>query len=157
MNSQENLKITGKLNILLIGKNGCIKDRREVNNLVVAEGRTFIASRMAGTAKAVMSHMLVGSNTAAAAATDNLSTFSAAGLTGTVRKALSSTTPGATNIVYSASFTSGEGTGPITEAGITNVASGTSGDLLCRTKFDVINKGANDIMTITWTITLASV
>lgn len=157
MISHENLKVTGKLNILLTGEDGSIKDNREVDNLVVTEGRTFIASRMKDTTKTAMTHMLIGSNTAIADAADNLATFSAVGLTGTLRKLLTSTTAGTTTIIYVASFAAAEGTGPVTEAGITNVASGTVGDLLCRTKFDVINKGANDTMTITWTITLASV
>ena len=40
-----------------------------------------------------------------------------------------------------------------TEAGILNNSSG--GSLLCRTVFSVINKGASDSMTITWTITIS--
>ena len=45
------------------------------------------------------------------------------------------------------------GTGAITEAGILNAAS--AGTLLCRTVFSVINKGASDSMTVTWTITIS--
>lgn len=158
MNSHENLKVTGRLNITVTDQNGAVKDQREVNNLVVSEGITFIASRMAGTSKAVMSHMQIGSGTGAAAAGDTENTFITTGVTGTTRKGLTVAggTPGASSIVYSAQFIAGEGTGPITEAGIMNAASGAC-DLLCRTKFDVINKGANDTMTINWTINLTPV
>jgi hypothetical protein len=57
--------------------------------------------------------------------------------------------------VYSASFGAGVGTGALTEAGIFNASS--AGTLLCRTVFSVINKAANDTMSITWTVTLAAV
>ena len=40
-----------------------------------------------------------------------------------------------------------------TEAGILNGASGST--LLCRTVFSVVNKGASDSMTITWTVTIS--
>ena len=47
----------------------------------------------------------------------------------------------------------GDATGAVTEAGIFNAA--TSGTMLCRTTFDVINKGASDTMSVTWTITVS--
>ena len=149
MNSQENLKITGKLNITVRDEAGVLKDTREIDNLVVTAGLTYIASRMASATATAMSHMAVGTGAVAAAAGNT-----ALG-TETARVALGSTTPGATNIVYSASFGAGVGTGALTEAGVFNAAS--AGTLLCRTVFSVINKAANDTMTITWTVTLAAV
>jgi hypothetical protein len=149
MNSQEKLKITGKLNITVIDEAGVLKDSREIDNLVVTSGLTYIASRMASAAATAMSHMAVGTGAVAAAAGNTaLGTESA-------RVALTSTTPGATNIVYSASFGAGVGTAALTEAGIFNASS--AGTMLCRTTFAVINKAANDTMTITWTVTLAAV
>ena len=53
---------------------------------------------------------------------------------------------------YVATFPAGTGTGAITEAGILNASS--SGTLLCRTVFSVINKGAADTLGITWTVTV---
>lgn len=156
MNSIENLKITGRLNIVLTDASGALKDSRTVDNLVVTEGLTFIASRMAGVSKAVMSHMQLGTGTGAAAAGDTEDTFVTAGLTGSTRNSLTSTTPNTTTIVYVTNFLAGDSTGPVTEAGIVNAA-GNPCDLLCRTVFPVINKGANDTMQITWTITLAAV
>lgn len=148
----ENLKLTGKLNIVVKDENGIVKDEREIDNLVVTAGLTFIASRMAGTAKAVMSHMAVGTNSLAAAAgqTDVQTILGS-------KVALTSTTPGATNIVYVGDFNAGISTGAIVEAGIFNSGTAATGDMLCRTVFSVINKGALDTMKITWTITLAAV
>jgi hypothetical protein len=41
----------------------------------------------------------------------------------------------------------------VTEAGILNANS--AGTLLCRTVFAVVNKGADDAMAITWTVTVS--
>jgi hypothetical protein len=149
MNSQENLKITGKLNITVTDEAGQVKDQREIDNLVVTAGLTYIAGRMANASATVMSHMAVGTGAAAAAAGNT--TLG----TETARVALGSTTPGATNIIYTANYGAGVGTGALTEAGIFNASS--AGTMLCRTVFAVINKAANDTMTITWTVTLAAV
>lgn len=145
----EKLGFKGRLNIVLRDEHGNIKDEREVDNLVVTSGLTFIASRMAGNSKAVMGYMGLGSGTTAAAAgqTDLVT------LVGT-RVSLSSTTPGTSNVVYSATFGQNTSTGAITEAGIFNAVSG--GDMLCRTVFAVVNKQAGDSMTITWTISLVA-
>lgn len=150
MNSNEKLSVRGKLNIVLTDALGNIKDQREVDNLVVTSGITYIASRMAGVTQGTMTHMALGSSTTAAAAgqTDLVT------LVGS-RVGLTSTTPATTNIVYVASFGAGISTGAITEAGIFNAAS--AGTMLCRTVFAVVNKGAGDSMSITWTITLTAV
>ena len=56
--------------------------------------------------------------------------------------------------VYVSAFEAGDATGAVTEAGIFNAASG--GDMLCRTVFSVVNKAADDTMSVTWTITLSA-
>jgi hypothetical protein len=149
----ENLKLSGQLNIVLKDKDGNVKDSREVKNLVVNTGLAYIASRMVGTSKSVMSHMALGSGTTAAAAgqTDLVSILGS-------REALDSTTISGTNdekVVYVSSFEAGDATGAVTEAGIFNAS--TAGDMLCRTVFSVVNKAADDTMTVTWTITLSAV
>lgn len=148
----ENLKLSGQLNIVLKDKAGNIKDQRELKNLVVNAGLAYIASRMTGTSKSVMSHMALGSGTTAAAAGDtDLGTLLGS------REALDSTTITGTNnekVQYVSSFEAGDATGAVTEAGIFNAA--TSGDMLCRTVFDVVNKQDDDTMSVTWTITLSA-
>jgi hypothetical protein len=148
----ENLKLSGQLNIVLKDKAGNIKDRVVVKNLVVNTGLAYIASRMTGTSKSVMSHMALGSGTTAAAAgqTDLVSVLGS-------REALDSTAIAGTNdekVVYVSSFEAGDATGAVTEAGIFNAASG--GDMLCRTVFSVVNKAADDTLSVTWTITLSA-
>lgn len=148
MNSLENLRVTGKLNIVLRDEQGNIKDTREVDNLVVTSGATYIASRMKDATATAMSHMAVGTGSVAAVAGNTT-------LTEVARVALTSTTANPLNIQYVASFAAGTGTAALTEAGIFNAAS--AGTMLCRTVFAVINKGALDSMTITWTITITPV
>lgn len=148
----DKLKLTGKLNLVLKDKDGNVKDKREVKNLVVNTGLAFIASRMAGTSKNVMSHMALGSGTTAASATqtDMISILGS-------REALDSTTISGTNnekVVYVSSFEAGDATGAVTEAGIFNASSGS--DMLCRTVFSVVNKAADDTVSVTWTITLSA-
>jgi hypothetical protein len=149
----ENLKLSGQLNIVLKDKAGNVKEEREVKNLVVDAGLAYIASRMTGTSKSVMSHMALGSGTTAAAAADT----DLESILGS-REALDSTTISGTNnekVVYVSSFEAGDATGAVTEAGIFNAS--TSGDMLCRTVFSVVNKAADDTMSVTWTITLSAV
>ena len=148
----ENLKLSGQLNIVLRDKAGNVKDTRELKNLVVNTGLAYIVSRMVGTSKAVMSHMAIGSGTTAAAAaqTDLVSVLGS-------REALDSSTIAGSNnekVVYVSGFEAGDGTGAVTEAALFNAAS--SGDMLCRTVFAVVNKAADDTMSITWTITLSA-
>lgn len=143
----EQIKVTGDVVVVITGPDGQEKDRREIKNLVVTTGKSFIASRMVGTASSVMSHMAIGSGSAAAAAGDT-------GLgTELGRVALSSSTASGAVSTYVASFPAGTGTGAITEAGIFNAAS--SGTMLCRTVFGVVNKGVDDAMSITWAITVS--
>lgn len=153
MLTNETLKMVGQVNLVLTGKDGNVKEEREIKNLVVNTGLAFIISRMAGTTKGVMSYMALGSGTTAAAAgqTDLVSTLG-------VREILDSTTISGTNnekIVYVSSFEAGDATGAVTEAGIFNAS--TAGDMLCRTVFPVVNKQADDTLAVTWTLTLSAV
>ena len=137
----DGLKLTGKLSI-------AINDEvvKEVPNLVVTAGKNYVADRIKNNST-VMSHMAIGTGSTAAAAGDT-----ALG-SQTARTALTSTTVTDNEIVYVDTFPAGTGTGAITEAGIFNDYSG--GTMLCITVFSVVNKGANDAMTITWTVTVS--
>lgn len=145
----ENMKAKGRLNIVLKDQDGNVKDTRQVDNLVVDTGLDYIASRMKDATATAMSHMAIGSGTTAAAAGDT----DLESILGS-REALDSTTVTDNTITYVSSFEAGDGTGAVTEAGIFNAA--TSGTMLCRTVFSVVNKGANDTLSITWTITLSA-
>ena len=140
-------KATGKLTVEIKDKQGNVKETRELENLVVDTGLAFIASRMKDASATAMSHMAIGTGTTAAASGDTALGTEAA------RVGLTSTTVTSNAVAYVCSFAAGTGTGAITEAGILNAAS--TGTLLCRTVFSVVNKGASDSMTITWTVTIS--
>jgi hypothetical protein len=144
----ENLKgAKGRLNIVLRDETGAVKEDVTVDNLVVDDGLAYIASRMKDTTQTAMSHMAIGSGTTNPAAGDS------ALETQLGRVSLTSTTVTDNAVEYVATFGAGTGTGAVTEAGIFNASSG--GTMLCRTEFAVINKGASDSMTVTWTVTIS--
>jgi len=125
-NINDALKMKGRLQIH-------VNDElvQEVDNLVVTAGKGYVASRMKDTTATAMSHMAIGSGSTAAAA-NNTALGNELG-----RVALTSTTV----------------SGAVTEAGILNASS--SGTMLCRTVFSVVNKGSADSMTVTWTVTVS--
>ena len=137
----DDLKLTGALTIAL---NDEIV--QETENLVVTAGKNWVADRM-NNANTVMTHMAVGTGTNAAAAGDTTLQ------TENDRNALTSTTVTANAVAYVATWAAGDATAAITEAGIFDAAS--SGDMLARTVFSVVNKGAADSMTFTWSITVS--
>lgn len=138
----DGLKLKGKLTIAL-------NDEvvQEVPNLVVTTGKDYVASRMKDATATAMSHMAIGTGSTAASASDTALGNQSA------RTTLTSTTVTDNDVVYVDTFPAGTGTGAITEAGIFNASSG--GTMLCRTVFSVVNKGASDAMTITWTVTVS--
>jgi hypothetical protein len=152
MNSKERLGLSGRLTIVLTGPDGAVKDQREIKNLIVNAGLAYITTRMLGTGLGVMSHMGLGAGTTAAAAGDtNLGSLLGS------RKALGGSTQSGSNnesIIYTTTFDPGEATGAVTEAGIFNAS--TSGTMLCRTVFPVVNKQSGDTLQITWTVTLSA-
>ena len=137
----DGLKLTGALTIAL-------NDEvvQETKNLVVTAGKNWVADRM-NDANTVMTHMAVGTGTTVAAAGNTTL------VTENDRNALTSTTVTANAVAYVATWAAGDGTAALTEAGLFDAAS--AGDMLARTVFSVVNKGAADSMTITWTITVS--
>ena len=143
----ETVNVTGRLKIVRLDKSGNEKEVREVKNLIVAVGKNVITSRLVGNTTAIPSHMAVGSsNTAATTAQTALGTELS-------RVVLDSSTRTNNTITYVATFPAGVGTGSVTEAGILNDSS--AGDMLCRTNFNEVNKGAGDVIVITWNVTIS--
>ena len=143
----ETVNVTGRLKISRLNESGDELEVREVKNLIVAVGKNVITSRLVGNTTAIPSHMAVGtSNTAATTAQTALGTEAG-------RVALDSSTRTNNSIAYVATFPAGTGTGSITEAAILNASS--SGDMLCRTNFNAVNKAAGDVIVITWNITIS--
>jgi len=143
----DNLEITGALQISL--NNEVV---HQCDNLVVTAGKEWVAGRFKdGSIPDEMSHMALGSgSTAAAAGNTALGTELAS-------SRIVLTTDGGTvsnaTVQYDATWTSSHGAYAIEEAGIFNASSG--GTMLARTVFAIINKGTDDTVTISWTITVS--
>jgi len=151
MQTNESIKATGQLKIVLKDEStGEIKVDKTIPNLVVSVGKNWIASRMKDTGLPTqMTHMAIGAGTNAA---DTANTTLQSEL-GRVSLSTAGGTVSSNVVTYAASFPAGTGTGAVTEAGILN--DGTTGTMLCRTVFAVVNKGSNDSMAVTWTVTLS--
>lgn len=142
------LKVRGNLKIEHFDETNHLKDQRDLKNLVVAVGKDYIANRMSSNVSVIMSDMAVGGGNVAPTTSDTL-------LVGEIARVnLDSTTVTNNVLVYAATFPAGTGTGSITEAGIFNAASANAGTMLCRTRFDVVNKAAGDTIVITWNVTI---
>jgi hypothetical protein len=143
---KESVKLRGNLDIVVYDEQKQIKDERKVNNLVVAVGKNYIASRMESNAAVVMSHMAVGGGNVSPTTSDTT-------LSGEIdRVILDSTTRTNNTLVYVCTFPAGVATGTLAEAGIFNDATANLGTMLCRTNFNEVNKGAGDVVVITWNV-----
>ena len=144
MNTQDGIALTGKLTISL---NDEIV--QETDNLVVTAGKEWVTARMKNPST-VMTHMGIGTGTTAAVIGNTaLETITGARLGLTTSGGI---VAGAV-ITYACSFPAGAHTAAITEAGIFTAL--TSGTMLARTVFSVVNKGALDSMTISWAVTIS--
>ena len=152
MQTQEQINATGELTIVVTDQTtGVVKTSVTVPNLVTTAGKAWIASRLRDTSiPAQMSHMAVGTSSTTPAVADTV-----LGAELATRQALITAggSVASNTVTYSASFPAGICTGALTEAGIFNASS--AGTLLCHTVFAVVNKGVNDSMTITWSVTLS--
>ena len=146
----EGLKLRGDVALVLRDKDGNVKNEQKVKNLIVDTGLNFICDRMKdNTTEAVMSHMALGSGATAPTANDTTIESQLGS-----REALDSTTVSNNTITYVASFEAGDATGAVTECALFNAATG--GTMLCRVTFSVVNKAADDTLTVNWQLTLTA-
>lgn len=144
----EDLYMKGSLTLQLVKSNGDVETRRK-DNIIVNGGFDFICDAIANASRgAVMGYIEVGTGTTAPAATQT------ALVTALNRQAATyAHTAGTKVFTLSATYAAGVATGAITEAGVFNAAS--SGTMLDRVTFSVINKGADDTLTATFQFTLS--
>ena len=142
----DSVKVKGALQIDVFDESGKQKEQKKIDNLVVATGKQVIAARLLGNTLPVFSHMAVGSsNTAALSSQTSLGSELS-------RVGFDSTSRSSNALTFVATFPAGSGTGTLTEAGIFN--DGTSGNMLCRTNFNAVNKASGDTIVITWNVTI---
>lgn len=136
-------------NVMLVvrGPDGTVKHEETTHNLIVTAGKNGIADQLlASPTISKPTHMAIGTGTNAAAAGDT------ALQTELDRNALTSKTRSTNVVTMVGDWAAGDGTGAITEAGILDAAS--TGNLYARAVFSVVNKGASDTLSISWTFTI---
>jgi hypothetical protein len=148
----DGLLMKGKMRAELFDKDGNLKDWREVHNTVTVLGHQMAADQiLASPAVAKPGWMEVGTGTGQDANDSTLATYLAGS-----RTALDSKTRGANAIITMVcTMGAGVGTGAITEAGVFNVVTQNTTDLILVASFAAVNKAAGDSLVITWTLTFA--
>jgi len=149
---RQDMSINHNLYIKLIGPDGKIKERREYHNLIVSAGKNaavkqILGDTSGGAQPAKFNYVGIGTGTTAEASGDTALQAEI----GTRQQQTSPTFPATGQGQVVISFAAGNGTGAITEAGLFNASSG--GTMLARKTFAVINKGASDVLQITWQVT----
>lgn len=144
----DKFKMHGSMMATLVRENGDVEVTRK-DNIIVNAGFDFICDAIANaTRPAAMGWVGVGTGAVAPAAGDT-----ALGAQLTRVAAAYAHTAGTKVFTETATFGAGVATGAITEAGVFNAAS--AGTMLDRVTFAVINKGAADTLTVTFTFTLS--
>lgn len=149
MNINEGIKAKGHIKFELFDENGEKKLHREIDNVVVTVGKTYLATWLAAASQAgmFMQYIALGTGTTAASAADTaLQTELATRVAGTI------TSSGAV-WQNQATFGAGVDTGAVTESGLLTASS--SGTLFAHQVFAVINKAAGDSLQVTWTVTFS--
>jgi hypothetical protein len=149
MKINQDIKLSGFIKFELKDATGKVKEVREIKNVVVTVGKTYLAAWLTAATQAdyFMRYIGLGTGTNAATAGDTtLQTELATRVAGTLSNS--------TNVWQNqASFGPGVNTGAITEAAI--FSDPAAGTMLARQVFAVVNKAAGDTLTVTWQITLA--
>lgn len=144
------------IHLELLGSDGAVKDERWVHNLVTTAGKDAASQRIldAASTPSIFNYVGVGdgngSGTCSSAAAGDTALGSELGTRQQDTDSDHGTTGKETLIV---TFAAGNGTGALCEMGVFNASS--SGTLLARNVFSVINKGASDSLQITFSLTVS--
>lgn len=138
------ISVIANCDVVLRGPDGKIKERRFIHNTMKNAGIYGIMDQvLASPTLAKVGWMAVGTGTPAAT------------LLGTEvdRNALTSKTRSNGVVTMVGDWAAGDATAAITEAGLFDVVTANTVNMWASASFSVINKGASDTLSITWTIT----
>jgi len=126
--------------IVLTGPDGVVKETRVCNTVTTAARNGAADQLLAAPSLGKPTHMAVGSGTPSGTALG----------TELDRNALTTKTRAGAVVTMTATWGPGDGTGAITESGIFDAAS--AGNMWCSSSFAVVNKGAGDTVSVSWTL-----
>lgn len=141
---KDSIKATGLVSIY---RNGSLEQQC---NLVLDLGKQWIARRCTGQDSTLVTHLAAGTGVTA---TDGSQLALVSEIARVSLSEAGSVVPSTATMRFEGVFPAGVATGPITEAGLFNAASG--GVCIARTVFDVKNKGPEDVFTVVWEITIS--
>ena len=152
---QETIKPVGKVEVILYDKDGKVKEERFRHNMLMRGGRDWLCAHIGGGTGASQMHFIaIGSGGSTVAASTQTQLY---GEEARSDEATYAHTADTASFSLTKTFIAGVGTGAIDEAGVFNMEAASSGTMLCRQVFSVINKGASDTLKITWTIDLGAI
>lgn len=150
MGRRDGIQLSGRYRATLRGPDGLIKQTVAGSNVVCTNGKEFLASFLHSAAAAASTftarYLAIGTDSTSEAASNTALGTEVARHTATVSYV--------SDQIYrlTATFATGSGTGAIVEYGV--FSSSTGGTMLSRDTEDVINKGANDTLTVVWDLTI---
>ena len=146
MNAQDGLRIDCNCWVKLFDQYGNLKDFRQVHNTVTTAGKQGVADQVLLVPTLVkIGWMAIGTGSPAA-------TLLGAEV---ARVAFTSKTRSGAIVTVVGDYAAGTGTGAITEAGTFDIVTANTVNMWMSASFAVINKGALDTLSITWTLTVA--
>lgn len=139
------MKLVSNVKLTLRGPDGKIKEERTANTVTTAGKNGAADQLLASPTLGKPTHMAIGTGSPTAT------------LLGTEidRNALTSKTRSGAVVTMVGDWAAGDGTGAITEAGIFDVVTANTVNMWVSASFSVINKGASDTLSISWTLTYA--
>lgn len=141
----EGIYFLANMRIQLFDENGKLKQEEFIHNTVTTAGKTGIAAQCASSpAVGKMLAIAIGTGSPGANALG----------AEVARVALTSNTSASNVDTVVATFAAGVGTGALTESGTFDNTTASSGNMWMSASFSVVNKGALDSLTITWTLTV---
>jgi hypothetical protein len=149
----EKTKLIGKWWVTLYGAPGEVKAMRQGTNVITTDGKSFLAGFLASAAAAAstftMRYIAVGTDATAEGVANTALGAEAARVSASVSQV--------TNAIYRciATFASGVGTGAIVEYGLFSTATTGAGTIFSRDTEAVVNKGANDTLTVITEVTIS--
>ena len=145
------IKLSGYFSADLFDEFGRLKDHRESENTVTTLALAMVADQFDDVpAIALPGWMEVGTGSGQGAGDSTLSAYIVAS-----RTANTTATTTTDHVVYVCTFGAGVGTGAVTEAGLFNVLTQNTTDLILYDDFAVVNKLAADSLAVTWTLTFS--
>lgn len=138
--------VNANMRIELYGKEGNLKEIREVHNTVTTAGKNgLMAQILAVPVLDKPGWMELGEGSPAATLLGDYIADSRVALTSKLRT---------DNVVTMiGDWGAGVGTGAVTEAGVFDVVTQNTVNMWMSASFDVVNKGGSDTLRITWTLT----